>query len=75
MEDLREHLPGLEPERRITDWGRSERIESLVDRTLYEFLYHYWFRVEVDGAATRTRPPEARCWWPTGRAWSRSTRR
>jgi 1-acyl-sn-glycerol-3-phosphate acyltransferase len=20
-----------------------------VDRTLYEFLYHYWFRVEVDG--------------------------
>lgn len=48
--DLREHLPGLEPERRITDWGRSERAESLVDRTLYEFLYHYWFRVEVSGA-------------------------
>ena len=49
MADLREHLPGLEPERRITDWGRSERAESLVDRTLYEFLYHYWFRVGVRG--------------------------
>ena len=50
MADLRDHLPGLEPERRITDWGRSERAESFVDRTLYEFLYHYWFRVEVRGA-------------------------
>jgi 1-acyl-sn-glycerol-3-phosphate acyltransferase len=48
-EDLRTYLPGLEPERRITDWGRSERIEGLVDRTLYDFLYHYWFRVEVEG--------------------------
>lgn len=45
--DLRDHLPGLEPERRITDWGRSERAESLFDRTLLEFLYHYWFRVEL----------------------------
>jgi 1-acyl-sn-glycerol-3-phosphate acyltransferase len=47
--DLREHLPGLEPDRRVTDWGRSERVEGLVDRTLYDFLYHYWFRVEVEG--------------------------
>ena len=47
--DLREFLPGLEPERHVTDWGRSERVEGLVDRTLYEFLYHYWFRVEVEG--------------------------
>jgi 1-acyl-sn-glycerol-3-phosphate acyltransferase len=46
---LRDALPGLEPERRITDWGRSERVERLVDRTLYGFLYHYWFRVAVDG--------------------------
>ena len=48
-EELRRHLPGLEPERQVTDWGRSERVESLVDRTLYQFLYHYWFRVEVEG--------------------------
>jgi 1-acyl-sn-glycerol-3-phosphate acyltransferase len=49
IEDLREQLPGLEPERHLTDWGRSDRVEGLVDRTVYEFLYHYWFRVEVEG--------------------------
>jgi 1-acyl-sn-glycerol-3-phosphate acyltransferase len=48
-EELRRHLPGLEPDRSVTDWGRSERVETLVDRTLYDFLYHYWFRVEVHG--------------------------
>jgi 1-acyl-sn-glycerol-3-phosphate acyltransferase len=48
-DDLRAHLPALEPDRRVTDWGRSERIEGLVDRTLYDFLYHYWFRCEVEG--------------------------
>jgi 1-acyl-sn-glycerol-3-phosphate acyltransferase len=48
-DDLRDQLPGLEPERQITDWGRSERVEALVDRTLYRFLYHYWFRVAVEG--------------------------
>ena len=47
--DLRHHLPGLEPDRQVTDWGRSERIEALVDKTIYGFLYHYWFRVEVEG--------------------------
>lgn len=49
LDDLREQLPGLEPDRQVTDWGRSERVEGLVDRVLYEFLYHYWFRVEVEG--------------------------
>jgi 1-acyl-sn-glycerol-3-phosphate acyltransferase len=48
-DDLREQLPGLEPDRRITDWGRSERIEGLADRVVYDFLYRYWFRVEVEG--------------------------
>ena len=48
-DDLRRHLPGVEPERRLTDWGRSERIEGLIDRTLYEFFYRYWFRAEVEG--------------------------
>src|SRR3954463_12140318 len=47
--DLREYLPGLEPERRVNDWGRSERIEGALDRTVSEFLYRYWFRVEVEG--------------------------
>jgi 1-acyl-sn-glycerol-3-phosphate acyltransferase len=47
--DLRGYLPGLEPERRVTDWGRSERIEALLDRTVSKFLYRYWFRAEIDG--------------------------
>ncbi|MDP9293270.1 MAG: hypothetical protein M3O90_02420 [Actinomycetota bacterium] len=47
--DLRDHLPAIEPDRQVTDWGRSERVEGLLDRTLYDFLYHYWFRCEVEG--------------------------
>jgi 1-acyl-sn-glycerol-3-phosphate acyltransferase len=47
--DLRDALPGLELDRLLNDWGRSERVERLVDRTVYGFLYHYWFRVAVDG--------------------------
>jgi len=45
----RAYLPAIEPERQITDWGRSERVEGVFDKTLYEFLYHYWFRVVVEG--------------------------
>jgi 1-acyl-sn-glycerol-3-phosphate acyltransferase len=48
-DDLRRHLPGVEPERTLTDWGRSERIEGVYDRTIVEFLYRYWFRCEVEG--------------------------
>jgi hypothetical protein len=47
--DGRAYLPAVEPERQITDWGRSERVEDVFDKTLYEFLYHYWFRVDVEG--------------------------
>lgn len=47
--DLREHLPGVEAERQVTDWGRSERIEGLFDRTVVDFFYRYWFRVDVEG--------------------------
>ena len=48
-DDLRDLLPGVEPERRLNDWGRSERIEGLIDRTLYDWFYNYWFRCEVEG--------------------------
>jgi len=48
-EELRALLPAIEPDRQLTDWGRSERVEGLIDATLYEFLYHYWFRCEVEG--------------------------
>jgi 1-acyl-sn-glycerol-3-phosphate acyltransferase len=45
----RDLLPAIEPERRIDDWGRSERIEGIFDRTVVEFFYRYWFRVDVEG--------------------------
>jgi 1-acyl-sn-glycerol-3-phosphate acyltransferase len=48
-DDLRDLLPGVEPERTLSDWGRSERVEGLYDRTLLEFLYRYWFRCEIQG--------------------------
>jgi 1-acyl-sn-glycerol-3-phosphate acyltransferase len=47
--DLRPYLPGVEPERQVNDWGRSERIEGLMDRTLIEFFYKLWFRCEIEG--------------------------
>ena len=46
---FRAQLPGLEPERDVTDWGRSERIATLADGTVLNFLYRYWFRVEGEG--------------------------
>jgi 1-acyl-sn-glycerol-3-phosphate acyltransferase len=48
-ETLKEHLPGVEPERRIDDWGRSERIERVFDATAVDFFYRYWFRAETEG--------------------------
>jgi 1-acyl-sn-glycerol-3-phosphate acyltransferase len=47
--DLRPYLPGVEPERQVDDWGRSERVEGFFDRTLTEFFYRLWFRCEIDG--------------------------
>ena len=47
--DLRRHLPGVEPERRLDDWGRSERVKGAMDKLLYDFMYRYWFRCEVEG--------------------------
>jgi 1-acyl-sn-glycerol-3-phosphate acyltransferase len=48
-ESMRDLLPAIEPERRLTDWGRSELVEGALDRTLYDFFYHLWFRCEVEG--------------------------
>jgi 1-acyl-sn-glycerol-3-phosphate acyltransferase len=47
--DLRELLPGVEPDRQVDDWGRSERVEGVLDATVTEFLYRLWFRCEVEG--------------------------
>ena len=49
VERMRELLPAIEPERQLNDWGRSERVEGFMDRTLVEFFYRYWFRAEVEG--------------------------
>ena len=46
---MRELLPAIEPERRLNDWGRSERVEGFFDRTIVDFYYRYWFRAEVEG--------------------------
>jgi 1-acyl-sn-glycerol-3-phosphate acyltransferase len=48
-ESLRRYLPGVEPERQLDDWGRSERVENAMDTLLYDFMYRYWFRCEVEG--------------------------
>jgi 1-acyl-sn-glycerol-3-phosphate acyltransferase len=48
-EELKRHLPGVEPERQLNDWGRSERVEAIYDRLVADFYYRYWFRAEVEG--------------------------
>jgi 1-acyl-sn-glycerol-3-phosphate acyltransferase len=48
-ERMRDLLPAIEPDRRVNDWGRSERVEGFFDQTLVEFFYRYWFRCEVEG--------------------------
>ncbi len=48
-ERMRELMPAIEPERRLNDWGRSERIEGAFDASVIEFFYRYWFRAEVEG--------------------------
>jgi 1-acyl-sn-glycerol-3-phosphate acyltransferase len=47
--DLRPFMPGVEPDRQVNDWGRSERVEGFFDRALVDFFYNYWFRAEVEG--------------------------
>lgn len=48
LEQLRELLPATELDRDLDDWGRSERVVSLLD-PLLNFYYRYWFRVEAEG--------------------------
>src|SRR3954465_7019607 len=47
--DLRDYLPAVETDRQVNDWGRSERVEGVFDRTIVDFFYNYWFRAEVEG--------------------------
>jgi 1-acyl-sn-glycerol-3-phosphate acyltransferase len=45
---LRDLIPRPDPARQVDDWGRSERVFSLVEPVL-NFYYRYWFRVEPEG--------------------------
>jgi 1-acyl-sn-glycerol-3-phosphate acyltransferase len=45
---LRDLIPRAEPGREVDDWGRSERVFSMVE-PLLNFYYRYWFRVEQEG--------------------------
>ena len=74
-EELKKHLPGVEPERRLNDWGRSERIEGIFDSTLVDFFYRYWFRAEVEGIENVPVDAAARCSSRTTAARCRPTRR
>jgi 1-acyl-sn-glycerol-3-phosphate acyltransferase len=47
--NLRDYLPAVETDRQVNDWGRSERVEGLLDRTVVDFFYNYWFRADVEG--------------------------
>ncbi|MFL5827173.1 MAG: lysophospholipid acyltransferase family protein [Thermoleophilaceae bacterium] len=48
LRQLRRLLPAADAGRAVDDWGRSERIVSLMAPVL-DFYYDYWFRVEVQG--------------------------
>jgi 1-acyl-sn-glycerol-3-phosphate acyltransferase len=48
LAELRALLPADEAERSLDDWGRSERVISLVE-PLLNFYYRHWFRVETSG--------------------------
>ena len=45
---LRNLIPARDTSREVDDWGRSERVFSLLEPML-NFYYRYWFRVEQHG--------------------------
>jgi 1-acyl-sn-glycerol-3-phosphate acyltransferase len=45
---LRALIPAPDPSREVDDWGRSERVFSLLEPML-NFYYRYWFRVDAQG--------------------------
>ena len=48
LRQLRELIPSPDSARALDDWGRSERVFSLME-PLLNFYYRYWFRVEQEG--------------------------
>ncbi len=41
------HLPVVEADRDLDDWGRSERLSRTLDRTLWDVAYKYWYRARL----------------------------
>jgi 1-acyl-sn-glycerol-3-phosphate acyltransferase len=48
LRQLRMLIPSPDSQRAVDDWGRSERVFSLMEPVL-NFYYRYWFRVEQEG--------------------------
>lgn len=42
-----DHLPVVETDRDLDDWGRSERLSRTLDRTLWDAAYKYWYRAKL----------------------------
>lgn len=51
MDDARDTLPAVEPDRDLDDWGRSARLTALLDRTVWDAAHKVWFRVDLQHAA------------------------
>lgn len=47
MTQAPDHLPVVETDRDLDDWGRSERLSRTLDRTLWDAAYKYWYRAEL----------------------------
>jgi hypothetical protein len=43
-----DHLPVVEADRDLDDWGRSERLSRTLDRTLWDAAYKYWYRARLE---------------------------
>jgi 1-acyl-sn-glycerol-3-phosphate acyltransferase len=50
VDEPRDILPVVEPDRDLDDWGRSARLTGALDRTLWEAAHKLWFRVELEAA-------------------------
>ena len=64
----------IEPERQVTDWGRSERVEGLFDRTRRRLPLPLLVPLRGRGHRARARRAAARCSSPTTPARCRPTR-
>jgi 1-acyl-sn-glycerol-3-phosphate acyltransferase len=50
VDEPRDILPVVEPDRDLDDWGRSARLSGALDRTVWEAAHKLWFRVELEEA-------------------------